>query len=213
MDDMNNTNLPQDDYRAQYQNYQYVPDNLELRVGFGRRLGAFLLDGVILAIILIAVFSATGFIQANVEFYEKIAVFMESNNYEYMNDLIAQFTKENLMSYMFIPLIVLFFGILEILVAASPGKLLLDIRIAKDNRAKADTQSLLKRYFYKNSAQLLSFLNYLLLVGVLDTLSTLLSLAFIIGCFFVLGRKRQGFHDMLAKTAVYRKDDVLVESN
>ncbi|MDQ1265881.1 MAG: hypothetical protein QG635_1033, partial [Bacteroidota bacterium] len=37
----------------------------------------------------------------------------------------------------------------------------------------------------------------------------IVSLIMIIGCFFVLSEKRQAFHDMIAKTAVYYKENVI----
>jgi hypothetical protein len=39
----------------------------------------------------------------------------------------------------------------------------------------------------------------------LATLGNLAGLIFFVGCFFTLGMKRQAFHDMIAKTAVYPK--------
>ncbi len=213
MQDNNNSNLPPGDYRAQYQNYNYVPDNMELRVGFGRRLGAMLIDAMILAIILLVVFSVSGFLKEYAEFSEKLMSLMDSGNEAYMGAYLAKFTDEHFISFLFIPLMLLLYNSLEVLIAATPGKLLLDMRIAGAGRKKADTVSLVKRFAFKNSGQILSLLSYVALAGLFDTLSSLAGLVILIGCFFVLGAKRQAFHDMLAKTAVYRKYDVLEESN
>jgi uncharacterized RDD family membrane protein YckC len=42
-------------------------------------------------------------------------------------------------------------------------------------------------------------------IHVLATLGSLAGLIIFVGCFFTLGVKKQAFHDMIAKTAVYKK--------
>ena len=40
------------------------------------------------------------------------------------------------------------------------------------------------------------------------TVGQVWGLVIFIGCFFVLGAKRQAIHDLIAKTAVFKKSDI-----
>lgn len=213
MQDNNNTNLPPDDYRSQYQNYNYVRDNLELRVGFGRRLGAYIIDMMIILTSLIIFSLLTGFLQESFDYFKNFQSIAATNNPEYLKALIEQFGEKHYLTFLFFSLSMLFYNSLEAIIAASPGKLLLDMRIASENRTRAESKILWQRFLIKNSPAILSFVNSIIVISFLDTFATLAGIAIFIGYFFILGAKRQGFHDMLAKTAVYRKYDIIIESN
>ncbi len=209
MQDMNNGPEQPDDYRRQYANYNYVPDVKDLRVGFGPRLGAMLIDFLILTILFSVIFSITGFIDSYVIYFEKILKLSNGSNMEYIAALADKFIIDNQLSFVFLNLIPLFYGFLEVLLAGSPGKLLLNIRIANVERTKAGTSSLLKRYLFKYSNYVFSLMYYLVFVEIFSFLSMIMLLVVFIGCFFTLGRKRRAFHDLPGRTAVYRKDDLL----
>jgi len=46
-------------------------------------------------------------------------------------------------------------------------------------------------------------------VAILGTIGGLASLAIFIGCFMVLGSEKQALHDMVGKTAVFNKADLV----
>ncbi|MGL6022588.1 MAG: hypothetical protein ACRC0A_05740, partial [Chitinophagaceae bacterium] len=56
-----------------------------------------------------------------------------------------------------------------------------------------------KRWVIKNVGGFVSLITFLSWIGYLY------NFLIFIGCFFVLGERRQAFHDMWAKTAVFRK--------
>jgi len=85
------------------------------------------------------------------------------------------------------------------------GKLILGIRVASDDGTAAPLTKLLGRYVIKNIAYVLGLAAALTGVRVLATLGNLGGLIILVGCFFVLGMKRQAFHDMIMGTAVYPK--------
>jgi len=85
------------------------------------------------------------------------------------------------------------------------GKLLLGIRVASDDGTAAPVTKLLGRFVIKNIAYVLGLAAALTGVRVLGTLGNLGGLIIFVGCFFVLGMKRQAFHDMIMGTAVYPK--------
>jgi uncharacterized RDD family membrane protein YckC len=107
-----------------------------------------------------------------------------------------------------IVLVLVLYGLIEGLVGASPGKMLLGIRIGKDDGSQASVPTLLARYAIKNSAMLLSFVAVIVGVSAIQTLGQVAGLIVGLGCFLVLGSARQALHDKLAKAAVHWKRDL-----
>ncbi|HET9707539.1 MAG TPA: RDD family protein, partial [Gemmatimonadales bacterium] len=102
-------------------------------------------------------------------------------------------------------LIVVVYFLFEGLTGYTLGKLILGIRIANDDGTAAGVGKLLYRYLLKNSGSFLALVALFTGVHALATLGNLAGLLIFVGCFFTLGMKRQAFHDMIAKTAVYPK--------
>lgn len=186
------------------------------RATFGIRLGAYLLD--YLYLILLAVLVA-GMLQPlladfanallerqaaamNQEEYDAL---MEALNSE-MGGFVRYFMVVGIVLY---PLGVLYY-LLEALRGVSLGKMSLGLVIRAENGQAAAAQQLGVRYLLK----VLPFvLNTLVLAAInleepLNAVSGIYGFAFFVGCFFVLGAKRQAFHDSLAKVAVYKKADL-----
>ncbi len=105
-------------------------------------------------------------------------------------------------------LICVVYFLLEGFTGYTLGKLILGIRIANDDGTAAGVGKLLTRYFVKNSNSVLQLLALFSGIHALSTLGSLAGLTIFVGCFFTLGVKRQAFHDMIAKTAVYKKGDI-----
>lgn len=84
------------------------------------------------------------------------------------------------------------------------GKKLLKIRIKAADGSVAGPDKLFTRAAVKYSSSLLTLISAVTGIGFINTLGSLAFLVVIIGCFFVLGQNRQAFHDMLAKTAVFK---------
>jgi len=97
--------------------------------------------------------------------------------------------------------------LMEAFLGYTLGKLILGIAIAKEDGTKGDIKDFFLRYAIKNSGTLLALLG-LLTLSFIGTLGTIASLAIFVGCFFVLADKKQSFHDMLSKTAVFKKEDI-----
>jgi uncharacterized RDD family membrane protein YckC len=97
------------------------------------------------------------------------------------------------------------YSLTEIFMAGTPGKQILGIIIADERGVRGSTQQLATRWIVKNSGNLIRMLGALIGVGIIVTLGTVVGLVIAVGCFFVLGQRRQAFHDMAAKTAVFKK--------
>ena len=89
---------------------------------------------------------------------------------------------------------------IEAFTGASPGKRVMGLQVAREDGSAGDTKLYLLRWALKNSGSLLQF--------VLPVISTVVSLVFFFGCFATLSDKKQALHDIIAKTAVYKKDDI-----
>ncbi|MFH1051937.1 MAG: RDD family protein [bacterium] len=167
------------------------------RAGFGVRLGAALLDYLFFGIIFVIVLFTSGLIQ------EYQYVFEDFLTKPY---LLEDFTNA-IMPYFFI--VFFMYYSLEIVLAASLGKIVLRLKIAGEDRKEAGYEKLVLRFIYKHSDTILQLIAFLGAMKFLDTLSSILGLVIIVGFFFVLSPKRQAFHDTLAKTAVFRHSDVI----
>jgi len=179
---------------------------MEQRVGFGPRLGAWLLDCVI---VFVLAFFGGGTIGGLIGVTAGAAIGG------------AMATQADSMAAASAALGGLFGGLVAFFIAAAVigivyfliegftgytlGKLMLGIRVASDDGTSAGVGKLLTRYAIKNCNILLTVLAALSGVTALRTLGNLGGLLILVGCFFVLGMRKQAFHDMLAHTAVYPK--------
>ncbi len=178
---------------------------MEQRVGFGKRLGAFLLDCVIVwaAAYLLGgtiggLFGGTlGAMVGNVGGGDPAAAAVTGGAMAAMLGMIAAAA-----------VLAIIYFLLEGFTGYTLGKLLLGIRIASADGTQAPVSQLLMRYALKNINYLCIVLAAVVGLRVLATVGNLLGLAIFIGCFFVLGASRQALHDMIAKTAVYPKDKI-----
>jgi len=104
---------------------------------------------------------------------------------------------------MYLMIIVMFF--IEGITGQSLGKMILKIQNKNEDGTKASASTLWIRVLLKYSGTILGITSVITGIAILDSLGKIAGLAIFIGCFFVLGEKRQAFHDMIAKTAVFNK--------
>lgn len=155
------------------------------RIGFGLRLLAAIIDLFILGIVTYILSMILG-------------ASMIPSPADLMNTAAAGQTH---ISHIIISL--LYFS-LEIFLAATPGKLLLKLKIKNASGKKASMNNLLIRWLTKHSAQIFSLLLVVTCIKFFSTLQTIAALVIFIGCFFVFGKNRQALHDIVGKTAVYK---------
>lgn len=181
---------------------------MEQRIGFGKRLGALVLDWVLCCVI---AFVGAGTIGGWLGAYTGAAAVAATNAAANAGqDAQAAAAVGGIVGAIAGFLIAFFFiGAVYFLVEGftgyTLGKLALGIRIANDDGTAAGVGKLLFRYVVKNSGSVLRVLAVVTGVHVLAPLGGLAWLIIIVGCFLTLGVKRQAIHDMVAKTAVYPK--------
>ena len=173
------------------------------RVGFGARLGAALIDGIIIfgLMIIIGMFFLGGAMSL-LGGMGSMGTGEPSTTVEGAMAAGAVGAGFGALALMY--LLPLVYSLLEVIKAASPGKMILGLRIRNADGSVANMNTLLTRWAAKNSASLINIVAALTGVALLYTVGTIAGLIIFIGCLFVLGAARQGFHDKLAHTAVYK---------
>jgi uncharacterized RDD family membrane protein YckC len=176
----------------------------DYRIGFGTRAGAYLLDTLLLGIILFIVCLCTGI------FSDYIQILHEANQNIRDSQISAdQFLNDYRLTTVIISLIILIYWSLEILEGASIGKFFLGIQICDESRRIASTKQLIERYIFKNLTIIVHFIAFITAIQILDSFPLVLGIIFDVSCLFVFTKRHQGLHDMIVKTAVFHKNDIL----
>ncbi len=164
------------------------------RIGILPRLGAFVIDLILISIIF-NIIGVTG----------QIASHMDNTNMEalsFTQAMKALFDNTGLAVSIFS--FYLFYWMLEAIIAASPGKMLLGLQIADQSGTEAHSAQLWRRYLLKNAHHFAMILALLLQQDFFLELSNILFIIFF-GAYIIMAGKKQTLYDYLAKTAVFRK--------
>lgn len=182
-----------------------------LRIGFGRRALAYFIDTLIMltlsvaiGIAFVALDIATPTIIADeladlLDVYSALGI--DSGALQFMQTMFGGMFLGSLILGVLYPLI-------EGVTGASPGKRILDIRVATPDGLEATTRIYLRRYVVKNLGKILQVLALTPTLGLLGGISSLYDIIFFLGCFVVLGTSRLALHDMIAQTAVFHRLDI-----
>jgi len=176
---------------------------MEQRVGFGPRLGAWLLDVVLVGVL---AFLGGGTIAGMLGVTAGAAMggaMAQADSAQAAAALVGGLLGGIFAFAIAVAVIGCVYFLIEGFTGYTLGKLLLGIRVASDDGTAAAVGKLLTRFAIKNSGYLLTLLSGLSGIGALGTLGNVAWLIIFVGCFFTLGMRKQAFHDMLAHTAVY----------
>ncbi|MBL7999703.1 MAG: RDD family protein [Candidatus Kapabacteria bacterium] len=182
----------------------------EKRIGFGKRLGAWLLDLII--VILIAVIvnmllaeQLQGLFQSIID--AKMAEIPQNTGE--MPDFAKSMIDYGVRFGILLGGVGFLYSFLELFTGASPAKMMLGIVVAHADARKGNIGVWAIRWAIKEISSICNFIGTMFIISSLETLGGILGFAFVIGCFFALSSKKQALHDIIAKTAVYDTDDVL----
>lgn len=174
------------------------------RIGFGRRFGAAILDMIALMILSFFVGPMLGGI-----FGGAAGGTMGALSGDPVGGATAGGALGAVMGAMAGMVIVsVLYWLLEIFSAASPGKMMLGIKIRNADASAASTNTLATRYAVKNVMTVAGLLTLITGIQMIATLGNILGFIVFIGLFFVFGSNRQALHDMIAKTAVYKTTEL-----
>lgn len=177
-----------------------------VRVGFGKRLGAYLLDFVAAGIggSIIGMFAGAGL--AAIFFATEVGDSMDEA--DAVGGGIVGLVGGMLGTIAGMLLIVLLIMVMEAFTGQTIGKMILGIKNANDDGTEASTMSLATRAGIKYISTIMTVLAGITGVYYLSSIGSFAGFVVFIGFFFILGDKKQGFHDMLSKTAVFDKSDI-----
>jgi uncharacterized RDD family membrane protein YckC len=196
-----------DNFKVQEEEYNSsIWEKLDNRVGFGRRLGAYLIDTLLILILGLLLMPFLGDSLASI-FFEQQLVELEKNSNQ-----LAQlgFDFENVLnslinfSVLASILTVLLF-VLEGAIGQSVGKIILNIHNTNLDGSLPSAKKLWIRSLCKYGSKILSLIGGFIGASIVGSIGSLWGIVIFIGFFFVLSDKKQSIHDMLAKTAVCSK--------
>jgi len=197
--------------QEQYKQILQPPQNIDFedqnpyiwRIGFGRRLGAYIIDNVFVFLLLIVMAMFTGVAEAMADMFgSDLSVF---TNPAKVDEVTLFITKS------IIPLslaVTFLYYSLEVIFAQSLGKMLLGMQIGDANKKFATYSKLLYRLALKLGSSVLLLFTLVTSLELFSSISSLWSFIIFVGCFFVLGAKKQALHDSISGTAVYFKDEL-----
>ncbi|HJQ65826.1 MAG TPA: RDD family protein [Gemmatimonadales bacterium] len=178
---------------------------MEQRVGFGPRLGAWLLDVVIVGVLAFLGGGTIGTMLGVTAGAALGGAMAQADSAQAAAALVGGLLGGLFAFAIAVAVIGCVYFLIEGLTGYTLGKLILGIRVASDDGTAAPVGKLLMRFAIKNSGYILTLLSGLAGIRALGTLGNVAGLITFVGCFFTLGMKKQAFHDMLAHTAVYPK--------
>jgi len=175
---------------------------MENRIGFGPRLGAYLIDivlvtivGWIFSIVFAGLFAGLGAAAGGG---------MGGGEGAAVGGIMGMVA--GILTGFFLASIL--YNLLEAIKGYTLGKLMLGLQIGNEDGTKAPIGTLFLRYAIKNIGMILSFLALIPFLIWIGTFSWLASLVVFIGCFFAIGAKKQALHDMIGKTAVFKRTEL-----
>lgn len=180
---------------------------MEKRIGFGPRLGAYVIDIVfvwILSLILSRVSTSWMAVLAQ----QQVDGLVSSNPFFaqiYTPEMLSMVVATTRISLICIFAELIYFST-EIFFGASVGKMLLGLKIANADGGNASVGALVGRYLLKHVKRVCTVLAFLVLAGMFNFIGSLFGFVIFIGCFFAAGDRHQALHDMLCHTVVVRKD-------
>jgi len=177
---------------------------MDKRVGFGPRLGAALLDVVLITVVSM-LFGGTLGALLGLGAGAIAGAGTEGDGAAAAGAAIGMVGGMMIGMYVFGFL----YSLIEAFTGASPGKMVLKLKIGLEDGRHAPLGTYMARWAVKYAGTLIGLLALLPGLGLLSTVGSLAGFVIFIGCFLVLGDKHQALHDMAAKTAVFNKADLV----
>ena len=93
---------------------------------------------------------------------------------------------------------------LEVFKAATPGKMLLKLKITNEDGSEANQQTLIQRWVIKQAWQFARLLGVVTTVMLFNWVALFCWIGYVISCCLTFKPERQALHDTLAHTAVFK---------
>jgi len=195
----------------QLQDPNSAPPIEYIRVGFGPRFAAFLVDALIMiaiAVIVAMIFMSLGLkpsLFGEEEMQQMLAIYKMFGIRGPELDTIMEFVGTISVAGIVVGFA---YSLIELMWGTSPGKLTLGLQIARLDGTRGDISLYAKRWAVKHIKEILQFASFIAAISVLQTIGSFLGFVIFIGYFFVLSESRMTLHDRIAQSAVFRKRDI-----
>ncbi len=175
------------------------------RSGFGIRLGAYLIDALIMAIIIytVAYIFATIFVQG-VEDAVKAGEVITREDAVVVGEGFIDMLMKMIWGVVIGSLL---YTLIEGITGASPGKMMLGLKIGNAHGGQAATGALIIRWAVKNISYICLFLLAATQVSIFGLFVNIGLLFLLISSLMALRASKQALHDDIAGTAVFKKTD------
>ena len=183
---------------------------MENRIGFGPRLGAYVID-IIFVWILASLFSAMVPSLLADAAQKQVDATVSSNPMVasvYTGEMLKMLISVIRVA-LFVNLARLIYFSTEIFLGASVGKLLLGLKIVSVDGTDASTGVLFGRYLLKHIGKVCTVMSLICLPALFNASGSLFGFVIFVGCFFAAGDRHQTIHDMLCRTIVVKKGVVI----
>lgn len=178
----------------------------ERRVGFGTRLAAALVDLVIVGVIGFGAGAALGSILGG---GLGSALGGSSQDSAASGAAIGAALGAVLGAVAAFGGFVFLYSLIEAFTGASPGKMLLRLKVGTADGRRGTLRLYVTRWAIKYAGTLLGLLGAIPGLHVLGLLAPAAGVVVFVGCFLALGDRRQALHDLGASTAVFRRADLV----
>ena len=172
------------------------------RIGFGLRIGAFILDCIFISIIIsicaVVIHGYGNISNVHTNFMTGMTTF-----YDREDETLVNFT-------LIASICILIYSMLEAITGASIGKRIVGIKIMRQDVSDATVKNYLARWSIKNSNIMLSIIGVLTGHWLFPILSFCLGLFLMLSFIFTLGGDKQALHDIFTKTAVYKNKHLVL---
>lgn len=168
------------------------------RVGFGPRLAALAIDGLIVSVVGVLAGGLVGYVATPPL---AAGAGAEGDAFAVVLGVIG-----GAVAGVFATAVL--YGLIEAVTGASPGKMVLGIQAGLDDGRRASTRVYVTRWAVKYAGVAAWAAGSVFGHGPLTLLGALVCAVTFLGCLLVLGDRRQAFHDMAATTAVFRRGDL-----
>lgn len=177
-----------------------------MRVGFGKRFLSAFVDTIIIITLILVIYKFNGFLDEYVNFINEVKE--SANDPTTVSVLQNEFLSDNKLNFFYPSLITLIYYLSEVFWGISLGKFFLGLKIANSNGTFATKPTLILRFIVKNSTSIIGLLWIITNLSIINVLNSYIGLVILFGFLLILTRNRQDLQDILAKTAVYKVEDL-----
>jgi uncharacterized RDD family membrane protein YckC len=187
---------------------------MDKRVGFGQRLLAALIDGVIVGVAGLVVGGAIGgMLGGGTGGVPSVSGGVGSASWSAGDTTAGGAALVGALGAVFGAMaalggVVFLYSLIEAFTGASPGKMVLKLKVGLEDGRPAPVSTYVARWAVKYAGTLLGVVALIPGLHLIGTVAPMAGALILLGCFLALGDKRQALHDFAARTAVFRTSDL-----